>query len=171
MVFDFNARLLKVKQETHDVKTFRFEIPKEFTFLPGQFVMVEIGIDGNSDVRPFSISSSPTRKGFIEVTKKIGGSDFSKRLNKMDDSYSARVKGPYGMFVLDESHDAILLAGGIGVTPFRCFMEYATDKDLDNKITLFYSNKTPEDVAFAAEFEELKRKNKNIKIISTITRR
>lgn len=170
MILNFSSRLLAVKQETHDVKTFRFEVPDSFTFLPGQYITLELELDGSRDRRTFSISSSPTRKGFIEITKRIGQSDFSQKLDSISKGFSVNIRGPYGMFVLNEQHDGILLAGGIGITPFRSYMEYATDKKLKNNLTLFYSNKTPEDIAFREELEDISKVNKNIRIVETITR-
>ena len=170
MIMDFESKLLNIRQETSDVKTFRFEVPESFSFLPGQYIMLEIALNGEKERRAFSISSSPTKKGFIEITKKIGDSEFSQKLDSLQKGFVAHVKGPYGVFVFNESHDAILLAGGIGITTFRSYIEYATDKHLNNKITLFYSNKTPEDIAFRDELQDAARKNKNISIIETITR-
>ncbi|MDD4325903.1 MAG: FAD-dependent oxidoreductase, partial [Candidatus Bathyarchaeota archaeon] len=59
---------------------------------------------------------------------------------------------------------------GIGITPFISICKYATDKGLNNKITLFYGCSTPDDVVFREEFEELERNNKNLKLVFTVSR-
>ena len=62
-----------------------------------------------------------------------------------------------------------MISGGIGITPFRSMIKYTIDKKLPTKITLFYSNKTPEEIAYHKEFKDLEDSNKNLKIIYTIT--
>lgn len=171
MNMEFQSEVLAVRQETHDVRTFRFSVPRDFTFKPGQFIMLFLDVDGKEDSRAFSISSSPAQKGYIETTKKIGDSGYSKKLSTMTEGNRVKIRGPFGLFILEENEKNImLLAGGIGVTPFRSMVHYVADKKLPNKITLFYSAKTPEDIAFKKEFEELVKRNRNIKIVYTVTR-
>ncbi len=168
---EFSSTVLSVKQETYDVKTFRFSTTAGFAFKPGQFIMLEFDLEGGKDTRAFSISSSPTNKGYVEIKKKIGQSEYSQKLDSLKEGSNAKIKGPFGMFILEENEkNIILLAGGIGVTPFRCMMHYATDKKLPIKVTLFYSSKTSEDIAFKDEFDQMTKKNKNIKIVYTVTR-
>jgi len=166
MVQEFSSELLEIRRETHDVLSFFFSTPDGFSFLPGQYVMLEI----KGDDRSLSVSSSPAEKGFIRVTKKITDGEFSKILVDLKEGDAAKIRGPYGSFVLDTSESAIMLAGGIGITPLMSMIKYAAENNLSNKVTLFYSNKTPEDVAFREELEEAAGENKNIKIIDTVTR-
>ncbi|MDI6722949.1 MAG: FAD-binding oxidoreductase [Candidatus Aenigmarchaeota archaeon] len=158
------APLLKKISETRDVKTFRFKI--DMTFKPGQFVMLKVSERSEA----FSISSSPTDKGYIDISMKMTTSEYKKTLEaaKIGDVFD--IKGPYGTFLLNESMDAIMIAGGIGITPFRSMIRYAAAKRLHIKITLIYSSKTPEDIAFRKEIEELEKQNKNLIVIHTITR-
>ncbi len=79
--------------------------------------------------------------------------------------------GPAGQFGLPE-HPAgqiVLLGGGIGITPFRSIVKYATDNRLPNKITLLYSNRTPEDIVYKNEWKEYEALNPNLTIVRTIT--
>ena len=59
-----------VRQETHDVKSFFFRAPGERTFVfePGQFITLELEIDGESINRCYTISSPPTRPHTISIT-------------------------------------------------------------------------------------------------------
>ncbi len=63
-----------------------------------------------------------------------------------------------------------MLSGGIGITPLRSMMQYATDKKLSCKITLFYSNKAVQDIAFLEELMDIEQKNPLFKPVLTITR-
>ena len=60
----------QVRQETHDVKSFFF-MSKEgrtFSFEPGQFITLELEIDGETINRCYTISSAPTRPHTISIT-------------------------------------------------------------------------------------------------------
>jgi ferredoxin-NADP reductase len=63
----------------------------------------------------------------------------------------------------------VFLSGGIGVTPFRSMIKYATDKQLPLKIVMFDSNKDPDNILFRKEFYEWTKLNKNLKIIYTVS--
>ena len=61
------------------------------------------------------------------------------------------------------------LSGGIGVTPFRSMIKYATDKQLPLKIVMFDSNRNRENILFKKEFDNWANVNKNLKIIYSIS--
>ncbi|MEK6932763.1 MAG: FAD-dependent oxidoreductase, partial [Nanoarchaeota archaeon] len=63
---------------------------------------------------------------------------------------------------------AVMLSGGIGITPLRSMIKYSLDKKLKIKITLFYSNKVPEEILYQKGLETF-AKNRNFTLISTIT--
>jgi NAD(P)H-flavin reductase len=69
----------------------------------------------------------------------------------------------------DYSKPAIFLSGGIGVTPFRSMIKYATDKQLPLKITMFDSNRNEQNILYKEEFDEWANKNRNLKVIYTMT--
>jgi ferredoxin-NADP reductase len=79
--------------------------------------------------------------------------------------------GPRGEFVLYDDHfkPAVFLSGGIGVTPFRSMIKYATDKQLPTKIIMFDSNRNQQNILYKDEFDSCARQNKNLKIIYTVT--
>ena len=104
-------------------------------------------------------------------TTRIRDSPYKKRLSTLDKGAKVKVKGPEGHFVLhqDYSKPAVFLSGGIGVTPFRSMIKYATDKELAVKITMFDSNRNTDNIIFKKEFDDWAKINKNVKIIYTIT--
>jgi ferredoxin-NADP reductase len=83
-----------------------------------------------------------------------------------------KVEGPFGNLTLhnNASRPAILLAGGIGVTPFRSIVRRAAHEKLPQQIFLFYANRRPEDAPFLDEFRGLARKNPNFTFIPTMSR-
>jgi ferredoxin-NADP reductase/nitrite reductase/ring-hydroxylating ferredoxin subunit len=143
-------------------------------YTAGQFAFFDIGgvyDDPKGPIRHFTISSSPT-ENFIMFSTRIRDSPYKKRVSTLEEGARVKVRGPEGQFVLHEddySKPAIFLSGGIGVTPFRSMIKYATDKQLPLKIVMFDSNRNRENVLFKREFDDWANKNKNLKIIYTIS--
>ena len=52
-------------------------------------------------------------------------------------------KLPYGEFVVDASRDAVLFAGGTGMTAFTAFLR-SLDPETAPRVLLFYGARTPE---------------------------
>nr|WP_281033142.1 MULTISPECIES: FAD-dependent oxidoreductase [unclassified Mesorhizobium] len=64
---------------------------------------------------------------------------------------------------------AVFLAGGIGITPFLAMARYAAAARLPHRITLFYSNRRPENAAFLGELQWLQKTNPNFNVVATMT--
>jgi glycine betaine catabolism B len=80
------------------------------------------------------------------------------------------VQGPLGHYILDGSRPAVLVAGGIGITPLKGMAEYATDEKLPIPVRLVYSNRTVDEIAYRQELEALERRNPNFQVLHTLTR-
>jgi ferredoxin-NADP reductase len=76
-----------------------------------------------------------------------------------------QIQGPYGDFVIDDKRPALLVAGGIGITPLKGMAEYAADKKLEIPIRLLYSNRTEDDIPYRAPLEELGRRNPRFRVL------
>ncbi len=160
-------KINKIIEENSDIKTFVFK-KGNIKFKPGQFLRYTFNIqDPRGNYRSFSVASSPT-ENFLMISTKISESPFKQMLDMLKISDEIEATGPYGNFVLDESKDAVMLSGGIGITPLRSMIKYSLDKKLKIKITLFYSNKVPEEILYQKELETF-AKNRNFTLISTIT--
>jgi len=83
-----------------------------------------------------------------------------------------RVSRPRGSFTLhkDSARPAVFLAGGIGITPVRSILDWATQERMPHKLYLFYSNREAVDAAFLEELETLAARNPGFTLIPTITR-
>ena len=142
-------------------------------YTAGQFAFFDIGEvynDPKGPIRHFTISSSPT-ENFIMFSTRIRDSPYKKRLSTLEKGTKVKVRGPEGQFVLhqDYTKPAVFLSGGIGVTPFRSMIKYATDMQLPVKIIMFDSNRNRNNILFKKEFDEWASINKNLKIIYTIS--
>src|SRR3989344_2990898 len=173
------GEVMDLVDETPTTKIIRIIAPnkKFYDYKPGQFFNLCLAEDSSSTnpadyklVRADSVISSPNNKNYLEVAFKVVG-NFTGRLAKLNAGDRIGINGPFGVFTLDEADkDVVMLAGGIGITPFISSLRYATEKNLPNKFTLFYSNRFANEVTMRAELLELQSKNKNIACIFTITR-
>ena len=165
----FETYVIEIIPRTNNVNSYRFFKPSKLDYLPGQFFFITLQNNGEELKKHFSFSSSPTEQNYIEFTKKLTNSEFSGILKKLANNDWAKIEAPFGKFTFIGEHKKIaLLAGGIGITPFRSICRYCTDKQLKNRITLIYGNRTEEDIVFREEFEDMQKENKNLKCVFTI---
>ena len=158
----------EVKEIADFTKSFVLEKPKNFNYLPGQHIFVEIVPENG---KPFSLVSSPTQN-FLEFSTIIrDDSPFKQELNVLTSGDELIISGPYGkkFYYEDEEKDIVFIAGGIGITPFMGILRYLTEKEMTTRVTLLYSSRTFKNTAFKKELDELAEKNKNIRIVYTMT--
>ena len=170
----FKVRLAQVKVETPDSKSFVFDKPAGLEFSAGQFMrwyLPHADVDERGEVRPFSISTSPTENTLAFTTKFANpGSSFKKALLNLSPGYEMTVRGPFGHFILpeDPAIPVVFLGGGVGITPFRSMIKWATEQALPTPLTLLYANKTPQDIIYRAEFDNLSKINPHLKVTYTV---
>ncbi len=130
------------------------------SFTPGQYMewtLAHPHSDARGTRRYFTLASSPT-----EDTVRIGvrfydtKSSYKKRLLSLDSNKEIIASQISGDFVLpkDASQKLVLIAGGIGITPFRSMIKYLLDTNQKRTITLFYSVKSPDELVYKDIFDE-----------------
>ncbi|SRR5581483_4539897 len=164
------VKVLQSRRLTPTTHAIRIERPRGFEFRPVQFVGLEIETDEGSVEYPMSMASSPTRDWIEFGARVASGSPWKRAFAALRPGDTVEIDGPYGRFVLDETRPAVFVAGGIGITPLKGMMEYATDKALPLDITLLYSNRTPEEIAFREEIDALAARNPRLRVVHTLTR-
>lgn len=149
----------QVRQETHDVKSFFFRAPsgRAFVFEPGQFITLELEIDGESINRCYTISSPPTRPHTISITvKRVPGGKVSNWLHdNLHAGAEVRVLGPAGEFTCAR-HPArkfLFLSAGSGITPLMSMSRAHHELGEDSDIVFVHSARTPDDIIFARELD------------------
>jgi ferredoxin-NADP reductase len=166
----FETKVADVISRTYNVKSFRFPRPSSLTYKAGQYMLVTLKMDEQEARKPFSISSSPTEKSYIEFTKKLTGHPFSLRLDALKMGDPVTIEAPFGNFTFDESFERIgFLSGGVGITLLRSMCKFCTDMKLNTKVTLLYGNRTEGDIIFRQELEQMQRQNNNLKIVFTLS--
>jgi ferredoxin-NADP reductase len=169
-------QLVRTEKQTHDSVSLRFRVtgaqgPRG---RPGQFFTFDWLLDGQKLARSYSISSSPTQTGFIEIAvKKQPEGRVSRFLNERASiGLTVEARGPLGRFCFQENeHQRIaLFAGGSGITPLISILRYIDDLCLDTKATLFYSVRAPRDIIFERELELLKQRLPNFQLVIVVTK-
>jgi ferredoxin-NADP reductase len=146
-----------------------------FGFRAGEhadFVFTHPSVGSESDnSRTFSLASSPHDKGLVMIAMRMRKTAFKSALKAAAVGTKFIVSRPRGSFTLhsDIARPAVFLAGGIGITPIRSILQWASQERLSHKLYLFYSNREADDAAFIEEFESMTAQNPNFTLIPTIT--
>ena len=172
-------RVANIIPETPTVKTLRL-VPSAngrllpFTFVPGQFLNLAFWIGGARMNRSYSISSSPTRREYVDLTVRREPRGAVSRhvldLLKVGDEIEAG--GPVGRFTFTgaEADSIVLIAGGVGITPMMSITRYLTERSWTGEIFFIYTCRTPADLIFAEEIAALQRRNPKLRVAITMTR-
>ncbi|MBN3560890.1 FAD-binding oxidoreductase [Aliamphritea spongicola] len=164
------VRCSKVIHETHDVCTFTFSMgqPVLFFFKPGQFVTLELEIDGERVMRSYTISSSPSIPYSFSITvKRVPGGVVSNWLHdNLKSGDQIAVHGPAGQFnCLDFPTDkALLLSGGVGITPVMSMARWWFDTDSEVDMVFAHSARSPADIIYARELDYMSTRVENFKL-------
>ena len=158
-----DALCLKIVSDVHHVPA----------YLPGQFSFITLASTHvSSEEHPFTIASSPTKSAGLEFIVRTTG-DWTGQLKNLQPQDRVFIDGPFGLFshlLLSEQKEIIMVAGGIGVTPMLSMLRYMADQNDQRKITLIWSNQTPDYIILPHEFENLAALLKGLRIVHVLTR-
>lgn len=130
---------------------------ERFTFLPGQFVMLEL--PGYGEV-PLGLSCSPTNKGFIELCIRRAGT-VTGMLHKARRGARVGVRGPFGThFPMGrmKGSNVLLIAGGLGLAPLRAPIFHVTENRTDYKdVHILYGTRDRSQLLFDYQYEQWRR--------------
>ena len=116
-------------------------------FTPGQFLHLALDpyeADGFwPESRVFSIASSPEERDRLSITYAVKGAFTTRMERELAAGGSAWVKLPYGEFVVEPDRDAVLFAGGTGITAFTAFLR-SLAPERSSRVLLFYGARTPD---------------------------
>src|SRR3989344_3287701 len=182
----YNLKVSELVHLSKNAKAIRVNLDKKlFLFQPGQFVMMELDLektnkfkvkDGKKPIqkRPFSMSSTPLRKDYLEVTVKTTENAFVSDyfVNYLNKDEEIIVSGPFGKFYFDEKNteeNIMLIGAGSGISPLMSIFRFIHEKKLPISVHMLYSNKTQEEILWRKEIESL-CKSPNLSHEFTLTR-
>ncbi len=179
------VRCVRIVDETPDVKTFTFaaEPPVQFDYKPGQFVTLDLKIDGEEVSRSYSISSTPSRPHTLEITVKrvaapteiptvpsgLVSNWLHDHLNVGD---PIQLNGPFGKFTCLPNLPAklLLISAGSGITPMMSMSRWIADRVADSDLVFFHCARTPRDLIFRQELEMMATRLANFRLAVSTTR-
>lgn len=118
----------------------------------GQFIYLQLRRFGAD--HPFTVIAADSQTGTVDVAAKQVGR-FSSRLATLRPGSEVSLDGPYGLFTLDapsKTRPVLLIAGGIGITPFVHLMREHP------QVKLAYAVRSAADIVFRGEVESLGRR-------------
>jgi len=151
-------KLTHIETDTHDTKTFRFELPVNATLdmLPGDFLYVHATINGKTVKRPYTPSSLVGVTGFFDLTvKRYNTGSVSKYLHDQRIGDTVLMSGPNtgGHWVDGMAKRVGFVAGGTGITPMISIIRWILTNKIDAELFLIFANKTESDIIFRQEWE------------------
>ncbi|OHB18079.1 MAG: hypothetical protein A2544_00590 [Candidatus Zambryskibacteria bacterium RIFOXYD2_FULL_43_10] len=163
-------KLISSRPEAGNVMTFVFETG-ELSWVAGQYqkyILPQAGTTKTETEHWFTIASAPT-EGMIYLSTRISPSAFKQTLKTLTPGETIQRRSLKGNFTWEEesSRPVVLIAGGIGITPFRSilFERQVANKKLN--ATLLYFNRTDE-IPFLEEFKTLAKKHTEFTLVPIV---
>lgn len=171
----YEIKLEKREEVAERTMAFFWEKPDGFAFKAGQYIDLTLldppETDEEGNTRAFSIASAPQQR-YLRTATRLEDSAFKRVLKTMPLGTPVRIEGPMGSLTLhnNAARAGVLMAGGIGITPFLSIVRDAAEERKPHRLYLFYANKRPEEAAFLNELVELEAKNPNYSLVGVMTR-
>jgi ferredoxin-NADP reductase len=168
------GQVAETRTETPQVKSLLLELPVWPGHRAGQHVDIRLTAeDGYQAVRSYSIASPPEKQQ-IEVTiERLEDGEVSPYLtDEVRVGDPLEVRGPIGgYFVWDVALGGplSLVGGGSGIVPLMAMIRHRVATGADVPMRLLYSVRSPQDVIYRTELEELASRP-GIEVVYTYTR-
>lgn len=125
-----------------------------FRIRAGQFMMLRFLAKGfRWQSHPFSMSCFPDGEHLRVTIKQLG--DFTRQIPNLKPGTPVIIDGPHGVFTARKctSPNAVMIAGGIGITPIRSLTEELLRAG--RNVHIIYSNRNQESIVFRKELDDL----------------
>ena len=193
---DHDAQVVKIERLTHNVKRIRFKAASDdFTFQAGQFILLELpdsyltafnkrhGTEHTNVSRPYSFASAPSEAPYFDLIVKHypapPGKDVPPGLastfihQHLRPSDTVTFSDPIGSLYMpnDSTDPIILVAGGVGASPFIGLLKHWFDQGLDRhrEIYFFFGVRSKRDFFLLGDLADWSRHRKNFKYIPALS--
>lgn len=168
-----NARLIESIEIAPDIRQFTFAVEEvdRLEFTPGQFVSFRRDILGRSITRAYSLASAPGGNRFALCLNRVQDGHMSPRLFEMQPGDTVEMSAPLGYFVPREpERDAVYVATGTGIAPFRSFLRWQPLVSGPANLTLLFGTRQEAGILYRGEFEDLAASRPGFRFLPTLTR-
>ena len=171
---DLRLACVARRQETADVVTFTFRDVegRPLKHLPGQALTLALPLPGETAWRTFTIASTPTRPGEVELTVKAAPNSHATRWmhEALHPGIEIEARGPVGQFSIAHHYapSFALISGGSGITPMMSMLRWLADRGETVDVVFVHAARTPEDALFVRELADLDSRMPNLRIATVV---
>ncbi|OGL37130.1 hypothetical protein A3E49_00695 [Candidatus Saccharibacteria bacterium RIFCSPHIGHO2_12_FULL_49_19] len=160
-----SVKLLSAHDEAGNVRTFVFETGG-LTWVAGQnqgWVLPHEGETNDDNEHWFTVSSAPSEET-MSISTRVSDSKYKQHLNSLKPGDTIEVYEMGGDFTWEDepSEPIVMVAAGIGITPFRSILLEREHNGKKLNGTLLYFNRD-DNVPFRELLEELAKKHPEFK--------
>jgi len=162
-----SLRVSGLQNETVDSVRVALTVPeeagKEFKFLPGQHLPVQVVLGGKNVRRTYSICSVPGQTTLeLGVRIQPGGLFSGFVANELKVGHELQAMPPFGQFHADIDPDRtgtfLAIAAGSGITPILSIMRATLEQQPGSRFLLFYGNRRQRTTMFIDDLYALKNR-------------
>lgn len=148
--------------------TFKFIEPNNIHYVPGQFILVKIQ-DNPEMFRAYSIAAFNEKEGTLSIgiKKMEGGYGTSIIFDTFKKGLNVDLEGPMGeeLIIDKKAKKVLLVAGGIGITPFAPIVTDLIKDDTIEDVTLVYGANYEKEFIYKNEFSQLAKENNKFNFV------
>ena len=164
--------VIKVVPENQEINSLYLQTPDEGFGVrkAGQYATIRtMRPEGWSEPHPFTISGAP-EDPFIRMTIKQEGA-FTRAIPNLKPGDTVKCMGPFGVFCrdIDARPAIVMIAGGVGITPFLSVLRHFRNTHSNNAVTLFWANKGKDEIICADEIKAMTGEL-NLKVVHALSR-
>ncbi len=171
-VRDFDVRIARIENLTHDVKGLWLEVEGEgIDFQAGQYI--NLHVPGVEMPRAFSLANRPSEARLIELHVRLVPEGEATPIihNELKPGDRLKVTGPYGRFFVRKSRSEpmIFIAGGTGLSSPKSMILDLLESGCETPITLFHGVRAARDLYDQALFRALTEQHPNFVYVPVLS--
>ncbi|WP_261816762.1 iron-sulfur cluster-binding domain-containing protein [Vibrio gallicus] len=158
----------EIRRDTQDINTYWFEADQSLDFIPGQFLPIQVEIDGAIEQRCYSLASQPGQTRCSLTIKRVNNGLVSNHLAdslSVGDTLQAMPAAGEFNAELYQDQALILLSAGCGITPVYSMLVSRLAENPDADIVFVHSASTAEDRVYVEELEALASQYQNLQLV------
>jgi ferredoxin-NADP reductase len=170
------AEVREIVVETYRVKSLLLHVTNWQGHLPGQHLDIRLTAeDGYQAQRSYSIASPPEDELLTLTVEQVDNGEVSPYLvGDLRTGDQFELRGPIGghfVWTVATRGPLCLIAGGSGIAPLMAMLRHRARRKVRAPALLLYSSRSLEDVIYREELEAMARRDPDLRVVNTLTRR
>jgi NAD(P)H-flavin reductase len=152
------AEIVEIIDMTSDIKLFKVKPTGQFSYKPGEFIMLSLW--GKGEI-PISITSTYGLHEYIELCiRRVGY--ITSALHLLKPPAKIGIRGPFGnTFPIERAKgkDILFFAGGLGIVPLRPLIhKVMSEKSKFKRMALICGSRNPHEILFKDDIDSWQKK-------------